>query len=174
MDCPADACVDELPTLPGDLIVVGTDGLWDNVFDSEVLQTVGVTLAAHQQRRFLDQDAHELFSGDAGCASGRAGLFRRLWRRKQQPKDRPVAPVQLRDAAVGVVLDEAALDDALRDLSQALVSKARKYALDRKRVSPFAEAARNVGKPFMGGYIFRPITMACLLFFGVERWTISR
>jgi protein phosphatase PTC7 len=39
-DTPADADRLSIPVLPGDIIVLGTDGLFDNMFDDEILQLV--------------------------------------------------------------------------------------------------------------------------------------
>ena len=39
-DTPEDAGVYELPVQPGDMIVAGTDGLWDNVPQEEIIATL--------------------------------------------------------------------------------------------------------------------------------------
>lgn len=44
-DTPADATVDRLPVSPGDVLVAGTDGLWDNMWDDQLLAIVGAALA---------------------------------------------------------------------------------------------------------------------------------
>jgi len=45
-DRPTSADLVALPVLPGDLVVAATDGLWDNLFDAEVLAVVAAELAA--------------------------------------------------------------------------------------------------------------------------------
>ena len=42
-DTPEDAGVYELPVQPGDVIVAGTDGLWDNVPQEEIIVTLPKT-----------------------------------------------------------------------------------------------------------------------------------
>ncbi|WOG86238.1 hypothetical protein DCAR_0205439 [Daucus carota subsp. sativus] len=58
-DQPSSGQVFMIPVVPGDVIVVGTDGLFDNLFSNEV---VLVKLAAFAQQRALDRHKQTPFS----------------------------------------------------------------------------------------------------------------
>jgi protein phosphatase PTC7 len=45
-DAPGDAMLSAMPVAPGDVVVVGSDGLWDNLFDEEVVAVVEEALLA--------------------------------------------------------------------------------------------------------------------------------
>jgi serine/threonine protein phosphatase PrpC len=40
-DFAEDAALDVLEVSPGDVVVLGTDGLWDNMWDTQLLELVG-------------------------------------------------------------------------------------------------------------------------------------
>ena len=74
-DTAADAAVDELKVAPGDVIVLGTDGLWDNMWDDQLLELVGSRPGGTTSTR----DGRPLKPGKGGTGErAAAALVRRL------------------------------------------------------------------------------------------------
>jgi serine/threonine protein phosphatase PrpC len=40
MDKPCDSVLDDCQLLDDDIVIIGTDGLWDNMFDEEIIEIV--------------------------------------------------------------------------------------------------------------------------------------
>jgi hypothetical protein len=117
---------------PGDLVVLGTDGLWDNCFDEEV---ASVLRYCTEQRMEPPKMAQARGRQRGSAAAGRAAQQRAGQRSSgvgSQPRGRPPAPPP-----------PAAL--------QVLAHYARHRAADSKFASPFAYAAFQVGGGDAGG-----------------------
>lgn len=74
-DTAADAAVDELEVSPGDVLVLGTDGLWDNMWEAQLLEVLG----SRQGGTTRTRDGRPLEAGKGGTGErAAAALARRL------------------------------------------------------------------------------------------------
>lgn len=117
-DVPAHAHTSAHALRPGDVVVFGTDGLWDNLAPQDVLALVGARM----------RDEGVWIDAGAGARSDMAVADRTQWVRatseRAQGEKAPPPPLQ---AALAV----------------AVVTAAKQASLDRKRDGPFAKAVQR-------------------------------
>lgn len=120
-DTVRDACMESVPVRDGDWVVLGTDGLFDNVYDEEIVACVQEWAAAATtttKTTMVDDDDDDAAGGDddddddGGAAAAR---------------------------------------DGCTELAQRVAKLAVRHALDENRLSPFARNARAAGYDFFGG-----------------------
>lgn len=92
-DAPEDAMLSTMPAYPGDVVVVGSDGLWDNLSDEEVVATVEAALLEGQPPSAVAQ------------ALGFAAFAASVDRRRETPYSRGAS------AAFDMVYDGGKSDD---------------------------------------------------------------
>ena len=77
-DSAEDAAVCELAVQPGDVILAGSDGLWDNCYDEELLPLLPGSPEGAQQARAPPTSGRQLFSLLCSiCAGAPHSLLRR-------------------------------------------------------------------------------------------------
>ncbi len=111
---------------PGDVIIVGSDGLFDNLFNHEILYQSTLFLGRFYKLYPAYHDALLAFWAD----DGRSGAVH------QHP-----------------MIDEASLNDlhtAMVDLSYALTSLAKTLSFDMTSISPLAKLAHELGYKYNG------------------------
>lgn len=125
-DKPEHAQTFNLPCEPGDLILVATDGLFDNLFIEDIL----MVLEMHSQQFFhkLKRDLAAV-GGGGDPDTNQIDIIRPLFE----------------------VLDREQLTDLLDGLAMRLTSAAHEAGHDHVRRSPFAANARRAGFRYEGG-----------------------
>ncbi|KAG9325569.1 hypothetical protein KVV02_004871 [Mortierella alpina] len=114
MDMPKDAAQTTHQLQDGDVIVLATDGFWDNVFTKEAIELVDRELGdVIQQTKSKGQQGSILASQHGHALSSGASSV---------------------EDVVGRV----------RALSQRLTNTARRFSLDQKRRTPFSQSARHI------------------------------
>ena len=80
-DTVADAAVSSVPLQAGDIIVAGTDGLWDNMWEGQMLDIVGGVQRGKGGGAAAANAAAELAQGlaDAAAANGANTRYRGPW-----------------------------------------------------------------------------------------------
>jgi protein phosphatase PTC7 len=115
MDLPKDAAQTTHQLQDGDVIVLATDGFWDNVFTKEAIELVDRELGnVIQQLKKSTLGGHHPGSSPASSLS--------------------TSPIMSDGDIVGRV----------RALSQRLTNTARRFSLDQKRRTPFSQSARHI------------------------------
>jgi hypothetical protein len=126
----------DVPVLPGDVIVMGSDGLWDNMFDGEVAEVVA--------RSFFDVPAGVLQPDPAGGGSGgEEGAAAAM-----VVEGGAVASSSSSSSSTITIPPDARLAPALaasKLCAERLARQARRHAADERRDSPYAAEARAQG-----------------------------
>lgn len=126
----------------GDCIIMGTDGLWDNVFANEVLQIViknGVaTNSTSSQSNQPSSNSDQTKSNDTGTDASSMVSDCLIEDTDVTSKDAQGIAVQLAEAAVRVANDE-------------------------RGISPFSVNAHNAGHMFLGGKVDDITILAALV-----------
>lgn len=115
----------DVPLQHGDWIIMGTDGLWDNVFSSTIVEIVTSNQSAPEA---ADKSASSKQSGVTDSASDGGSAASDC------------------SASSGVAEDAQAI-------AQKLAEFAVKVANDERGTSPFAVNAQNAGHLFLGGKV---------------------
>lgn len=133
-DSPKDAVQSTHQLQDGDVIVLATDGFWDNVFTKEAIELVdrelGDIIRQQQQRRRQDDaqqrsEAASATEGDSTMMNGGAA---------SDDSEKTLAPEMSADEILARV----------RALSKRLTNTARRFSLDSKRMTPFSQGARHL------------------------------
>ncbi|KAG0220770.1 Protein phosphatase PTC7 [Mortierella sp. GBA43] len=117
MDMPKDAAQTTHQLQDGDVIVLATDGFWDNVFTKEAIELV---------ERELGDVIQQLRSAAAGASAG-AG-----------------AAHPANGSGLSSPTSDGDIVGRVRALSQRLTNTARRFSLDQKRRTPFSQSARHI------------------------------
>jgi serine/threonine protein phosphatase PrpC len=145
-DTPYDAFVDRLDVQAGDWLVLGTDGLFDNVFDAEIVDCIRNWCRERAEKRAPVTSTppparSETVSAMTSSLKSEAdGQTVREMHTSADLEQQTAAPVLLTDGA-----------PVLQELAQRLAEMAVTYADDENRMSPFALNARNAGFWYYGG-----------------------
>ncbi|KAF9363299.1 hypothetical protein BGX34_004434 [Mortierella sp. NVP85] len=134
-DSPKDAVQSTHQLQDGDVIVLATDGFWDNVFTKEAIELVdrelGDIIRQQQQHRRQQGDAQQRTEtvspaeGDSRMNGGAAA---------SDDTEKTLAPEMSADEILARV----------RALSKRLTNTARRFSLDSKRMTPFSQGARHL------------------------------
>lgn len=131
-DSPQDAMQSTHQLQDGDVIVLATDGFWDNVFTKEAIELVERELGdiIRQQQQHREQqvirplgeaaEGNPTMIHDGGSAIDHS--------------ERTMAPEMTADEILARV----------RALSKRLTNTARRFSLDTKRMTPFSQGARHL------------------------------
>ncbi|KAF9110014.1 hypothetical protein BGX27_006875 [Mortierella sp. AM989] len=115
-DLPKDAVQTTHQLQDGDVIVLATDGFWDNVFTKEAIELVNRELG--DIIREQQQQLHQEFDAAGGPPNNSPGVMMTM------TADEILARV--------------------RALSKRLTNTARRFSLDSKRMTPFSQGARHI------------------------------
>ncbi|KAI1305762.1 Protein phosphatase PTC7 [Mortierella claussenii] len=137
MDMPKDAAQTSHQLQDGDVIVLATDGFWDNVFTNEAIELVDRELGdviqqskrqskERQQQQQQQQEANGAGLGGRNFYQSGAGVGAGA------------------GAAAVEMTAESDLVGRVRALSQRLTNTARRFSLDPKRRTPFSQSARHI------------------------------
>ncbi|RUS15258.1 phosphatase 2C-like domain-containing protein [Jimgerdemannia flammicorona] len=138
-DQPKDAQRHSFSLEDGDLILLATDGFFDNVFAYEALAIINHELAGAD----LDHHDHHTHS--------RHGASPAIYPPPPPAPAQP-APACSRDAEPRTEIEETEeLILRVRSLCRRLTDTARRFSLDPKRMSPWAQSARMHGGKYLGG-----------------------
>ena len=66
-DAPRDAMLTTFPLEPGDVIIMGSDGLWDNLSEGEILAVVEQTLRSTGYQRGVGAESREAAARASGA-----------------------------------------------------------------------------------------------------------
>ena len=128
-DSPKDAVQSTHQLQDGDVIVLATDGFWDNVFTKEAIELVDRELGDIIRQRQQD-DAQQRTE----TASAAEGDSRMNGGAASDDTEKPLTPEMSADEILARV----------RALSKRLTNTARRFSLDSKRMTPFSQGARHV------------------------------
>jgi protein phosphatase PTC7 len=121
-ESPSDADTASIPVLPGDILVLATDGLFDNVDLNEIVEEV-----SQWQKQFFVTDSSSAGSAGASGAVSASG----------EKED--------------LRLPSSKGNEAMQALATRLVKMARTFSLDNSRDSPFALLAKENDIMWGGG-----------------------
>ncbi|KAF9363249.1 Protein phosphatase PTC7 [Mortierella sp. NVP85] len=114
MDLPKDAAQTTHQLQDGDVIVLATDGFWDNVFTKEAIELVDRELGdVIQQLKNSTLGGHHPGSSSPSLSTS-------------------------------VIMSDGDIVGRVRALSQRLTNTARRFSLDQKRRTPFSQSARHI------------------------------
>ncbi|KAF6004307.1 hypothetical protein F1559_004850 [Cyanidiococcus yangmingshanensis] len=145
-DTPYDAFVDRIDVQVGDWLVLGTDGLFDNVFDEEIVDCIRDWCRERTERRAAAPD--DPLSANAGTASPMASSLKTEADGRTAREMHSAADVDRAMTAPALLTAGA---PALRELAERLARMAVTCAEDENRMSPFALNARSAGFWYYGG-----------------------
>ncbi|KAK3814971.1 MAG: phosphatase 2C-like domain-containing protein [Benniella sp.] len=133
-DSPKDAVQSTHQLQDGDVIVLATDGFWDNVFTKEAIELVdrelGDIIRQQQQHRRQQDDAQQGIE----TVSAAKGDSRMNGSAASDDTEKTLTPEMSADEILARV----------RALSKRLTNTARRFSLDSKRMTPFSQGARHV------------------------------
>ncbi|KAF8932869.1 hypothetical protein BGZ58_006745 [Dissophora ornata] len=119
-DLPKDAVQTTHQLQDGDVIVLATDGFWDNVFTKEAIELV-------------DRELGDLIREE-----------QRLRQIRQQLRSRTDITTMSIEQMVPETMTADEVLARVRVLSKRLTSTARRFSLDSKRMTPFSQGARHI------------------------------
>ena len=161
-DRPTEGAVAAWPAAGGELLILGTDGLWDNLGEEEVRAVLArfdftpcQNYARLQRRRYAELlQEQALASRGLGIAQGGAGLP--LETRYPIAPAAPVSPLEVADLA-------ALCKGQLAGMAAALAMRATQQSLDATAMVPWARAAVAAGYTQQRGGKPDDITVVCAL-----------
>lgn len=151
-DIPSSGLNEDVPVSIGDLIIVGTDGLWDNLFENDISNILArfefeqcTRLARMSKVRYLEA------IGAERAATGGVGLA-------NATKEMPLEKLKLLGLApeVGVsnatfAAKEKECRSQLAAMASMLSTAAIRVGKDERAMTPFAKNAAKAGKRWLGG-----------------------
>jgi serine/threonine protein phosphatase PrpC len=159
-DVPSSGLNEDVPVAVGDLIIAGTDGLWDNLGEAEVSSILArfefeqcTRLARMSKVRYLEAIGAERAAAAAssGGGGGGGGL-------PSAQKELPLEKLKLLGLApeVGVsnatfAAKEKECRSQLAAMASFLTTTAIRIGNDERAVTPFAKNAAKAGKRWEGG-----------------------
>lgn len=142
----------------GDCVVVGTDGLWDNVFSKEVVDIV-LEHAIPSTMSLSEPDTphsdNNMSSSTTTSAASKAVIESSADSSKQDDDD-CVMGSDCQEDDTSMISECTAIDDcekSARTIVKSLADAAIRVANDDRAKSPFAVNAQNAGHSFLGGKV---------------------
>ncbi|EZG70844.1 putative protein phosphatase 2C [Gregarina niphandrodes] len=147
-DSPDQADLIDIPVKEGDLILIGTDGLFDNLFDQEIIALASLALSPYEARLFTGPNRDRPSEPPQHPGSTESMLYNaRKWT-EDWVTGRRAPPSALDPPCVN---QDKTIATPPGHVARGIAEAAFYRSIDSRAKSPFAKAARAAGASAVGG-----------------------